>query len=279
MNIIHNEGIVQMNGIFGKNYRPAAKPVVLTRTTSKYDSLLRVCEELAALDKIVVKSSSRVNRHYPPLKRVSDRLKPSEIQEFIQLTQSFESMPSYCSAVGLIASKLIQNASKQGHRQFDFDLENVKPLHYFGLNIREPDLQMLIRGKLGENCLQNAQGDFYLEKSPLGMMYYNKITYAIQQTETHPSLIAAGLPPTHSFYLQNNPDPSKYSGYVLFHGSDLRYIYGFEESEHVRCTSSEGLRYHFPPMLVISEEKFATKWAPAAAAFDKLERLLAEGFP
>ncbi len=157
---------------FKRTYRPTAKNPATLRTTSSLDDILALYEE--SLDTAVDGNNYHHGVFYNSISQKVDPrrcITPSDINQFILLTQSFEKHEYYTHTTGMWISLLMNRAYNQGHNKFYLDLQNTKPLDCIGFNLagnRNKKIKVMIEGTVGDEFgAQSQHAVFYCREGNL----------------------------------------------------------------------------------------------------------------
>ena len=161
-------------GPFSRGYKTRPTIIVPTPNPSKYNQLLAEYDKLLCIPNKVTTYRGVM---YSPEENIQDALRtckynpvltPAEIEEFLFLTQAYESRGGvYSVATGLIATRLLKRSYYNGgHRQFTLDLRGCKPLNRlcYELTVKN-DFEIRIRGTVGSEFGDGSLGGrYYLDE-------------------------------------------------------------------------------------------------------------------
>ena len=207
---------------------------------------------------------------------MSSILRPDEIQQFLNLTISYEQHPHYSPVTGTFITKLIE-LSQQRHQQFELNLTGIKPLDFlcFGLAARE-DLTVIMRGMIGHHCIQAAEQGTYFIESALNNCgrAVDSATIYIKQAGNYTAQGAFYS----QFYIYDTGcwcgTSSKYGNLYINNagewcGSNQRKEQGGSEFLTANNDLLTQMQHDFKgvPATLITAQKWDQLWAPAAKIF------------
>ncbi len=163
--------VAAMAGPFSRDFRATPKSSISRSELSALDPLYAQYQDFltSRADVIENKQSNYVDwqelsLRWEALKKLDELvsvLTPTEIQSFINLTQSDENSQHYVSNTGLFITKLIAISYNGGHNDFVLDVRGLKPFDYLGYNLTQnhgTPLRILVRGTIGYGGVFRANG-------------------------------------------------------------------------------------------------------------------------
>ena len=289
---------VGMAGLFKPTYQPSSTRTI-TVNNSKYKPLLDLCQSLFTLsgDKLW----DELLRSIPS---IETSLSPLDIQHFLEQTIAFETEQSYCSVVGKIATKLIENSYHDDHDTFRFHLEGFPPLDWFGYGItpikNKTPPTIIVHGKLGNYAFWSSRCKYFVQESDHSFNPFPSYFDSIGYVEREPLMFSlpsnAGVRSSVSLYTITTVQEKLYTCYRYYqmHSPDVGRFILLNEYEYKNSSIKYGNDFTLTdqPVLaaslkgVISQDvqefqptEFEQHWQPAVQAFETLERVLRGGNP
>ncbi len=289
--------IVQMaQGPFSSNYSRTAQPSISTPNNTKLDPLIdlarHLCESTAATTEVnEILTIMSDNDAFTDLDIV---LSNHEIQQFLRTTTSIENLPNYCTIVGYIATKLIQNTHHDGINEFTFDMHGIKPISQFGESLEKEvrkKLDLMIYGELGIDAFyratcnaivesasgifaQDAFGEFSVWKlydpgytkqsnTPFWTRYISSEYYKVSQYSQHSIAKKYRYTRQAEYNFRTIYDVSIPSA-----GTAINY---YSTRSAIKFFESLGITQD--PMIELTRSDFKDKWKPAVKPFATMKKL------
>ena len=277
MNAASLDGIAAMAGPFGAGYKQTHRPILSSPPpTTTMDSILSIAQEICSYP-------SGTGRHI-----VGDKysgplngflLSPTEIQQFLNHSVGFDTLPSYADGIGFVASRLIGNAYNNNVTSFSFDLTGIKPLRRFASHLpkRDTPLEIIVRGKLDIGAFIDSVGDFYCEEllalsgSLTSSNLYVQKYFA--REKGHPPITAARITtPRYSSYYFLYPGSGRAISTSEYEPTLKNGLYTADD-EVIDIANSTLI---FTKITKIDSTRFNKLWQPAVAGLKRLDELFGD---
>ena len=201
-----------------------------------------------------------------------------QLELFLAASKAYEHEPHYTSVIGLVATKLIQTTHNHGVDQFYVDLSGLKPLPYFGCELKPQEgrnLEVVVKGSLGEDAFCNATGKYYVEhvqgsigaRLQNGIICVKDIVFWLDQSWSVCKIDRENDAPRFFFW----DSSSKY----IVDGYSQRVL----KSSNTPLHKALKEKYIYECHVHMDESLFAIEWEEAIPYIHKLEQLFPEGPP
>ncbi len=209
----------EMAGPFGSDYQRSSPRTIVPTPVSRFSDLLHQYTELLESPH---KPSSWISQpaemYAQHLRLITTVLSAADLQEFLKRTTTFEVHPNYCWATGFVMTTLIQNSHNHGLNTIFLNVEDIKPLDWLFVKLKQKagqTLHVMVYGTIGDECNSHSvEGTYYLER--VGKECFSHTTSTI--------------------YVRDAQNSIAFKGRGTFYSDNLQLIKRIGQSNSTKCT-------------------------------------------